>query len=71
MTNTEGDVKMTRTDVWRMFEETGDIGYYLVYKYFANAPGMGAASALTPVSASMSTANAAAPPPEKRMRAEN
>ncbi|MDR1217817.1 MAG: hypothetical protein LBJ99_04420 [Oscillospiraceae bacterium] len=62
---------MTRTDVWRMFEETGDIGYYLVYKYFTNAVGAGAASALTPVSASMSTAKTAAPAQERRMRAES
>ncbi|MDR1589577.1 MAG: hypothetical protein LBS51_05230 [Oscillospiraceae bacterium] len=26
---------MTQTDYWRLFEETGDIGYYLVYKYYA------------------------------------
>jgi hypothetical protein len=54
-----------------MFEETGDIGYYLVYKYFTNAVGAGAASALTPVSASMSTAKTAAPAQERRMRAES
>jgi hypothetical protein len=64
---------MTRTDIWRMFEETGDIGYYLVYKYFTNASNAGAATALTRAAASMSVSPAAAavPQPQPRVRAEN
>jgi hypothetical protein len=62
---------MTRTDIWRLFEETGDIGYYLVYKYFANAPGAGAVSAMSSTPAALPATNAAAPPPERHMTAEN
>jgi hypothetical protein len=49
---------MTQTDYWRLFEETGDIGYYLVYKYYAGNVAKGAtavASASAPSATSVKT----------------
>jgi hypothetical protein len=34
-----------RADYWKLFEETGDIGYYLVYKYYASNAETGATAA--------------------------
>jgi hypothetical protein len=49
---------MTQTDFWRLFEETGDIGYYLVYKYYAGNIEAGAAAvASTPVATAAAAAD--------------
>jgi hypothetical protein len=47
---------MTQTDYWRLFEETGDIGYYLVYKYYAGNVEAGATAVASTTAPSATSA---------------